>query len=83
MAGSEYVYSSSYDLGEMWASIDIYPASPLSINFTGLHVASTGPASNFSVGIAGSARNGSPVAPRLYKVELNGSVILDTNIKFV
>ena len=44
VAGSEYVYSSSYDFGEMWSSFDIYPASPLSISFNNLHIAANGPA---------------------------------------
>jgi hypothetical protein len=66
VAGSEYVYSSSYDQGEMWASPDIYPASPVAVSFTNLHVAATGPAANFSLSIAGNAQNN-----RNYKAELN------------
>ncbi len=78
VAGSEYVYSSSYDQGEMWSSQDIYPATPLTFNFTNLHVAATGPAANFNVAMAGDAYFGNSVTPRSYKVELNTSVIIDT-----
>ena len=78
VAGSEYVYSSSYDQGEMWSSPDIYPASPLSFNFTNLHAAATGPAANFNVAMAGDAANGSSILPRSYQVALNNAVIIDT-----
>lgn len=78
VAGNEYVYSSSYDQGEMWASKDIYPASPLTFNFSNLHVASTGPAATFSISMAGNAPNGNSSIPRHCKVELNNSVIIDT-----
>jgi hypothetical protein len=75
VAGSEYVYSSTYDVGEMWASLDIYPASPVTVNFTDLQVASAGPAAAFSVAIAGSAPNN-----RNFKVDLNNTSIVDTTI---
>jgi hypothetical protein len=75
VAGSEYVYSSSYDIGEMWASADIYPANPLSVSFNDLAVATTGPNASFSIAMAGSAPNN-----RQYKVDLNNNKIIDTLI---
>ncbi|MCW3108969.1 MAG: hypothetical protein JWQ09_3475, partial [Segetibacter sp.] len=75
VAGSEYVYSSTYDVGEMWSTFDIYPASPVTVNFSGLQVASARPAAAFSIGMAGSAPNN-----RQYKVELNNTSIIDTII---
>ncbi len=77
VAGGEYVYSSTYDVGEMWSTPDIYPASPVSVNFSDLQVASAGPAAAFRVGVAGSAPNS-----RQYKVELNNLKIIDTAISY-
>jgi hypothetical protein len=73
VAGSEYVYSSAFDMGEMWASSDIYPASPLSVAFGDLAVAAGGPAATFLIGIAGSAPNN-----RQYKTEINTTKVIDT-----
>ncbi|WP_018616316.1 C25 family cysteine peptidase [Segetibacter koreensis] len=75
VAGSEYVYSSTYDQGEMWSSQDIYPASPLSISFTNLHVASSGPAAIFSMSVAGNAPN-----QRDYTADLNSTQIIAKKI---
>ena len=75
VAGSEYVYSSTYDVGEMWASNDINPASPVTVNFSDLQVAAAGPAASFRIGMAGSAPN-----IRQYSVQLNNSTIVDTTI---
>lgn len=73
VAGSEYVYSSTYDIGEMWATGDIYPATSFTVNFTDLQVAPAGPAATFRVAMAGSAPNN-----RNYRVELNNTTIIDT-----
>ncbi|MCW3112416.1 MAG: hypothetical protein JWR18_812, partial [Segetibacter sp.] len=75
VAGSEYVYSSTYDVGEMWSSFDIYPASPVTVSFSDLQVATNGPAAAFSIGMAGSAPSN-----RQYKVDLNNTSIIDTTI---
>lgn len=83
----EYVYSSSYDVGEMWASPDITPqiapsancagsaGIALTINFNNLSVATAGPAAIFKAGVAGSAFN-----QRNAKIDINGSVVVDTLI---
>ena len=74
-AGGEYLYSSSYDIGEMLSSNDITPGSPLTINFSNLAVASTGPDAVFRASIAGSAPN-----LRNYKIEINNNVVKDTSL---
>ena len=74
-AGSEYLYSSSYDIGEMMSSPDIYPNTPLTINFDNLAVASGGPAAIFRASMAGSAPNF-----RNYKIEINNNVVKDTSL---
>ena len=78
----EYVYSSSYDMGEMWTSLDISPGAPASVNFNNLFVAPTGPSASFSIGMAGSSPSGfaggSPPRDRRYMVTLNNTTIIDT-----
>ncbi len=76
VAGSEYVYSSTYDQGEMWSTRDIYPASPASINLTNLHVASGGPNAAFSMSIAGNASTNQ----RNYTAALNNTQIISGQI---
>ncbi len=74
----EYVYSSSYDMGEMWSSGDIYPAVPDTVDFNNLYVAATGPSASFSIGMAGSSASGFGGKDRKYRVTLNNTTIIDT-----
>ncbi len=77
----EYVYSSSYDMGEMWTTGDIYPATPATTSFANLYVATSGSAASFSVAMAGSSQSGTPGSSnnnRKYTVTLNNSIIIDT-----
>ena len=76
VAGSEYVYSSTYDQGEMWASQDIYPATPASISFANLHVAAGGTAATFRIAIAGNAPN-----QRDYTAAVNNTQIAGGKVK--
>ena len=82
VAGGEYVYSSSYDMGEMWSSADIYPPTPAGTTFSNLFVSSTGPAASLSVAMAGSSLSGSPnqtpSRDRKYSVSINNSIVVDT-----
>ena len=78
VAGSEYVYSSTYDVGEMWASADIYPSSPVTTGFNNLHVAAAGPSATFRIAMAGNAPNGFNPLDRKYSVQLNNTSIIDT-----
>ena len=75
VAGSEYVYSSSYDIGEMWTSNDIYPSSPDTFSFNNLFVLPGGPSATLRASIAGSAPNS-----RQYNIEVNSTVIVDSTI---
>lgn len=72
-AGSEYLYSSSYDMGEMFSTNDIYASSPVSVGYNNLFVAANGPAAYFRASVAGSAPNN-----RSYKLEINNTVVKDT-----
>ena len=75
VAGTEYVYSSSYDIGEMWTSNDIYSSTPYSFNFNNLFVASGGLNATLKAAMVGSAPNS-----RQYNIEVNNTVIVDSSI---
>ncbi|HMD01205.1 MAG TPA: C25 family cysteine peptidase, partial [Ferruginibacter sp.] len=53
----EYVYSSSYDIGEGWGSTDIFPCCGLSRTLTNMNVYTGGPQNNvmFTVSAVGNA----------------------------
>ncbi|WP_207492763.1 C25 family cysteine peptidase [Aridibaculum aurantiacum] len=74
-AGSEYVYSSAYDQGEMWSSWDTHPANPLSHTFDNLFLSNDGPAASFRAAVAGSAPNN-----RQYRFEINNVAVVDSSL---
>lgn len=69
----EYVYSSSYDKGEFWASRAIAPSSPLATNVSGLYPYTAGPDGQIRFGAAGTALNA-----RSVKLTVNNSILVDT-----
>lgn len=79
VVGSEYVYSSTYDIGEMWASRDIAPSTPETVNYNNLFVAPNGPAATFRASVAGST-NSDPTNPRTYQVLLNNTEIIKATL---
>jgi hypothetical protein len=68
-----FVYSSSYDMGEVFSSRDIAPSSPFSASMGPLYVYSSGPNSALKFGAAGGANNA-----RSLKVKVNGTEVKDT-----
>ncbi|WP_207515097.1 C25 family cysteine peptidase [Longitalea luteola] len=72
-----YVYSSSYDIGEVFGSGDIYPSGPRTASLTGLNVYAGGPASSIKFGASGNALNG-----RNIRVSVNGVVVKDTTMNY-
>jgi hypothetical protein len=73
-AGSEYVYSSAYDVGEMWSSFEIYPATPTSITIPDLFVAGSAPVTaKFLASMAGTAPN-----YRTYQIDVNNTKVTDS-----
>jgi hypothetical protein len=62
----EYVYSSSYDIGEGWTSNDIAPNAGLSYLYDSLNVYPGGPAFSFNFAVAGNANNARNVRVSLY-----------------
>jgi hypothetical protein len=79
VAGSEYLYSSSYDIGEMWSSTEIRPGATNDniTSFTDLQYASSGPAASFKASMAGTAPNA-----RTYKIQINNTDVLTANLSF-
>jgi len=64
----EYVFSSSYDIGEGWSSVGVGPGSPLSKDFTGLNRYAAGPPNSviFTVGASGYSLNARDLVCRFY-----------------
>ena len=75
----EYVYSSSYDMGEGWSSNDISPGAGYALFQTidNLNSYPGGPPASFRIAATGNALN-----PRNIKVTLSSSVILDTIMNY-
>jgi len=75
----QYIYSSSYDLGEFWSSdfatqpIPGDPGTPISDNQNNLFIYGSGPAANFKFGAAGCSDT-----LRNIQVKLNNILIKDT-----
>ena len=69
----EYVYSSSYDIGEFWASAPIYPGTPLANSQSNLAVYTGGPDATVRFGLTGCADN-----KRNVQFVLNNSILADT-----
>ena len=71
-AGGIYIYSSSYDVGEGWASVDINPNRPLAVQINDLNLYLGGPEASLNFGIAGTAFNG-----RNAKVKVGNTYVFD------
>jgi len=71
----EYIYSSSYDLGEFWSTTYIYPGTPVSDAQNNLAVYSGGPDATMSFGAMGCADYN-----RTMRVTLNGTPLIDTAV---
>lgn len=71
----EYIYSSSYDIGEWWSSVPIAPGSPYTSTLGNLYpyTGSGAPSPTLKWGAAGAADD-----PRTMEVSVNGTVIGDT-----
>ena len=74
----EYMYSSSYDKGEMMSSLDMDMNTSVSYTFPGnLAVYPTGPAPKFKVGILGNAINA-----RRYTATINNDSIIGNEVDY-
>src|ERR1700744_3303560 len=68
----EYIYSSSYDIGEFWASPSIVPGGPLSDQQNSLYVYTGGPGASIKFGMVGTADDA-----RTVQLAVNGTVLAD------
>lgn len=75
----EYVYSSSFDMGEGWSSSDISPCCDLSKDLSGLNVYTAGPANGVTLKVAasGNALNG-----RNLRVKFYNNIVLDSSMPY-
>ncbi|HVS98714.1 MAG TPA: C25 family cysteine peptidase [Puia sp.] len=71
----EYIYSSSYDIGEFWSTSAIVPGHPHGWVLNNLAVYAAGPPATIKFGMAGTADN-----PRNVQVTVDGTVVADTTI---
>jgi hypothetical protein len=71
----EYIYSSSYDMGEFWSTGFIYPGTPFTDGQSNLYAYAAGPGATLSFGLTGCADN-----TRNVKVTLNGTTLIDTSM---
>lgn len=62
----EYVYSSSYDIGEGWTSNDVAPGFALSYLIDSIYMYPGGPLASFNFAVAGNALNQRNVRVKFY-----------------
>ena len=80
LVGSSYVYSSSYDVGEGWSTVDIAAGGQMSTSFTSLkaYTGADAPATaTLRVHAAGNAVN-----QRSFRVLLNGDSVLGSQMDY-
>jgi hypothetical protein len=76
----EYVYSSSYDQGEGWTSVDFYPGTNNSLdvqNNLNVYTGPGAPTPRFKINVCGNAYN-----PRLFRVRLNGDSLVGGTMNY-
>ncbi len=71
----EYIYSSSYDVGEFWSTGSILPGGPYSDGKNGLFVYGGGPDASIKFGMVGTADD-----PRTVQLTVNGTIVADTTM---
>lgn len=79
LVGSSYTYSSSYDYGEGWSSVDIGTGAAKTVNLTSLfpYTGAGAPDAVVNVNAAGNAVN-----PRYFKIKLNGDSIYGRSMDY-
>lgn len=75
----EYVYSSSYDMGEGWFSSDAGPCCDLFKYFEGLNIYTAGPPNSVSMHIAAF---GNALNQRNFRVKFYNNIVLQTPMNF-
>ncbi len=75
----EYVYSSSYDIGEGWTSNDASPCCDIYNNFDNLNVYTAGPANSVSMYVSAF---GNALNTRSLRVKFFNNVVLNTTMNY-
>ena len=75
----EYVFSSSYDIGEGWTSNNIGPCCALSLYFQGMNVYTAGPSNSVSLYVAAF---GNALFTRNLQVTFYNTKVLDTAMNY-
>jgi len=78
VVSGEYIYSSSYDIGEFWSSNPIYPSAPLTDVQSNLFVYPGGPDASISFGMAGAADTLRTVALKVNGTSILGNTEMDS-----
>src|SRR5882724_11828547 len=73
VALEQYIYSSSYDIGEFWSTANISQSAPFTSNLSNLYLYNGGPAAYFQFGAAGCADT-----LRHIQVKINNTLVKDT-----
>jgi hypothetical protein len=74
----EYLYSSSYDKGEGWTTVDIGRNGSHTVNIPNLYAyTGTAPAPTFNIAVSGNAIN-----PRRYRARINGDSIVGNYVDY-
>lgn len=71
----DYMYSSSYDKGEGWASGDIGVNETKSFTFSDLYIYSGGPAARFTIAVSGNAINQRRYIAKINNDSITGNVV--------
>ncbi len=81
----EYVYSSTYDVGELWTTGDIHPDGPANQQTGSLHVAASGPQATLSVCFTGNSflGNGRTVKTDINDVNFINAPLLPFEAKII
>ncbi len=76
----EYVWSSTYDVGEFWSTNDIHPGTPLQVTAGNLYLATSGPNASMQVGVAGNSFLGTDNLGHVRSVQafINNTKVIDS-----
>lgn len=78
----EYVYSSTYDVGEWWSSRDISPSTPLIVNAGDLKAANATVPVQLNVSVVGNSFIGG-TTDRTVKIDINGSIVISQILPYL
>ena len=66
VAEGSYLYSSSYDMGEGWSSLDVTPNHSINAGFVNLNLYKNGPAASLNFAVSGNALNSRNIRVKIF-----------------